>query len=101
MMNPTMQMWKPKHREVKEVPLKLHSQGAAQARTREGLNSETLHGPSCLLQMWSGTIMNCCFDLSSIFAFGLSKIFLTWTIFKVFIECVIVLLLFYVLVFWP
>ena len=29
------------------------------------------------------------------------KIFLMWTIFKVFIEFIIILLLFYVLVFWP
>ena len=66
-MNPTIRRWIRRHREVKEVALKL--QGAAQARTKEGLNSETLRGPSWLLQMWSGTIMNCCFDLSSIFAF--------------------------------
>ena len=35
------------------------------------------------------------------FFFFILKIFLMWTIFKVFIEFVTILLLFYVLDFWP
>ena len=35
------------------------------------------------------------------FSFFFFKIFLMWTIFKVFIEFVTILVLFYVLVFWP
>ena len=40
-------------------------------------------------------------ELNSLLLFFFLKIFLVWTIFKVFIEFVTILLLFYVLVFWP
>ena len=83
----------------------LRSRGILEYKSYKQLFLTVLGGsdhplPPQFRRNWLKGLRTWCSLLSPIYFFFL-KFFLMWTIFKVFIEFVAILLLFYVLVFWP